>query len=288
MLYAEAQVVSSCTYTPTLDDDNDSWPDSNARETDLFYAIGNARTWTLANVWNHLGGDRSRTIYPKINFVSSGCATNECYVTTTGEMRLETGSTHDLYIILHEYGHHVHWTFNDISTACQNTYNHQLVIVEAFAGVFARLMGAEYNSGVDYHVTWDEGSPYSVFSRHTDITFGAEFDPVWINNCTRPHAAGIGVIAAAWEAAWDVDCTDPQVDCDNTSSIHSANSVGWSPYTGREAIVRGMAYSLDVGTTGDRDMDNFILYMLDYIEDQHGSSIHNAVESIFNHHNLGP
>lgn len=165
--------------------------------------------------------------------------------------------------VAHEAGHHFHWTYNDISTACAQGAIESLMINETVGNVFAFLT-ADYKVGaLNYGVS-------GLINPQHD---GSHFAPYEAGCPSVPHAFGTFFEQGVWEAL-------------QASDQNGQVTFTWSEASARAHLGRALAYALKVGSIYHNYSDLGAL-MYSYLLGAAGTTNANAFKSVMNHHGTG-
>jgi hypothetical protein len=275
-----------CTQTHTFGPQT-TW-DGNYRETDLLHWLKSSRT-LATDVWSNVGGALSTTVvFPQVH----GNAGTHCF--NTNALACYNLGTHALVIvgtsaaagynvgvIFHEYGHHVHWSYNIGGNGCVSGSDESQSLRETFANAW---------SGITARHVFGEAMGYNVLNLGTSSKH-------WTGNGTQysvslpsnPCGQNFGnfFVQGIWETLWDVDCSDSSVNCNSDAAVNAANAVGWSTATAKMRLSRAMAYSAEVGSSGARTHQNFGIFMHSYLLNNVGYTVAENFRQIMNHHGTG-
>jgi hypothetical protein len=246
-------------------------------QQNAFYYVSNMRSRMLYTVWDRVAPNRDSNVDIHLD-AASGPAYSDYFTS----INMPPFWSNRADTLLHEYGHYVVWTYDDVSNQCTTT-NQGDAIDETLADCFA--MVAVANDGIinASYVTLQDW-PLSQFPgahRFNSAIFG-------YGSCGNDHhLVGLNFEQAFWELLWNKDMLQCGMDptCWTNSDFSNQVWVGHS----RNDVVRFMGgsvgYALKV-LPYDLTYAQLIAQMYQKWLIDSGATDANRARAVFAHHGV--
>ncbi len=256
------------------------------REQGAFYVASQMRHFINENVWRQVAPNRdsSVNIHLDDNTVLDADENPAAFFRddiVSMSIHAHQGSGQQ-QVLMHEYGHYVVWTYDDVSNNCVQGSDEGDAIDETLANVFAGLYAlASGDIKPQYGAYSGLGAP----TPHTNAASILQHDV----NCSEvislndPHFQGQAYEQAVWEIVFNRDCT-----IDNCTDMSGHGNRIWVGVS-REDVIRhvGAALGFSLKVLGQNITHSQVAaQMLVKIQLDSGSATKNRAKSVFRHHGV--
>lgn len=250
-----------------------------------WYAIMASRKFTRKNVWNQVSPDITANVDVHVDsWLANG--PGAYFNGTNTDIQVSSALSGQTDVFLHEYGHYVVWTFNDVGNECEDGVDESDAIDETFGNIFGELTAAEDITNIN-----PAYSALSLFGQGQGPSAHTTTAVQWVQNCPAPsaldyssriHNLGRPMEVAVWELLWNVNCNGPDT-C--TSSMADGNTIwpGETQDSVRIHVGSAMGYAFKV-TGSVVHFRGLALQMQEKIRQDSGSTIKTNARNVFLHH----
>ena len=273
----DAQSCASSTAPTFLGSNGDG-----LREQGAFYIANQMRFFINQNVWAQVSPNRDQNldIHVDDNGVVDDDGDPSAYFNDFWQSIRSHQSRSQQETLMHEYGHYVVWTYDDVSNECEQGSDEGDALDETLANVFA---------GVYARDSRDIDPKYGAYSGLAGAPSPHTGDSSLLLqdvNCSSgddPHGLGEAFEQAVWELLFNRNCT-----IDNCTSLSENGDRIW-PGSGRDEVVRHVGASLGFALRAlgaNITHSQVAAQMIVKIRRDSGTQAGNRARAVFVHHGV--
>ncbi len=279
---AELSMATTCPAQPTFGGCNAN----SLRQQTAFWTTEQMRSFMQSYVWFYTSPTQAGPVAPWVDWPRTNCAYYAWGAYSSIECAAAESKAH---VFMHEYGHHVVWTYGDVGNQCVpnvgagNLYESD-AIDETYANVFAALFAAADSApgGIRPQYGAVAGLAYQAPSPHTNA--GSIVSGYGRCGSVDFHNIGRAFEQAMWELMWNRNCSS--VACTTTSAFGSAIFPSATQTQVLVSMGTALGYSLSVSGMEPK-FQSLWTHMYVKLIGLHGVTEANNANDVMTHHVIG-